>query len=102
MLFLCTRLLPVQPFPQLLPPAKHTRSPKLSPPAPLALAAPNWHRPPYEGWLRPATQAMGDKTAARRLALEVGVPVVPGTNQPIESPDEAKTFAVQHGYPVRR
>ncbi|GLC41025.1 hypothetical protein PLESTB_000951200 [Pleodorina starrii] len=45
-------------------------------------------------------EAMGDKTAARRAALECGVPLVPGTNQPLSSPDEAKEFATKFGYPV--
>lgn len=44
--------------------------------------------------------AMGDKTAARRAAVECGVSIVPGTNQPLSSPDEAKAFAAQYGYPV--
>jgi len=26
---------------------------------------------------------MGDKTAARRIASEVGVPIIPGTDEPI-------------------
>ena len=43
---------------------------------------------------------MGDKTAARRAAVECGVPVVPGTNQPLSSPDEAQAFAKKHGFPV--
>lgn len=43
---------------------------------------------------------MGDKTAARRAAVECGVSIVPGTNQPLSSPDEAKAFAAQYGYPV--
>lgn len=38
-------------------------------------------------------QAMGDKTAARRAAIEVGVPIVPGTNQALKNAEEAKTFA---------
>lgn len=38
-------------------------------------------------------QAMGDKTAARRAAIEVGVPIVPGTNQALKNAEEAKAFA---------
>src|SRR5262245_66323951 len=32
-----------------------------------------------------AIRAMGDKTAARRLARQVGVPTVPGTLEPVTS-----------------
>jgi biotin carboxylase len=43
---------------------------------------------------------MGDKTAARRLAQEVDVPVVPGTDHALESAEEAVAFAEKAGYPV--
>lgn len=43
---------------------------------------------------------MGDKTAARRAAVECGVSVVPGSNQAIPSSDDAKEWAAIHGYPV--
>ncbi len=43
---------------------------------------------------------MGDKTAARRLAQEVHVPVVPGTDHALESAEEAAAFAEKAGYPV--
>lgn len=50
---------------------------------------------------RPETiDAMGDKTAARKMALECDVPVVEGTNDPIESSSDAKQFAEKVGYPV--
>jgi pyruvate carboxylase len=45
-------------------------------------------------------EAMGDKTAARRAALACDVPVVPGTNEPLSSADEARAFAAEAGYPV--
>src|SRR6478672_12379886 len=32
---------------------------------------------------------LGDKTAARRLAQKAGVPVVPGTEKPVSSPEKA-------------
>lgn len=38
---------------------------------------------------------MGDKTAARRAAIDCGVPIVPGTNQALQSAEEAKAFADQ-------
>jgi biotin carboxylase len=43
---------------------------------------------------------MGDKTAARRAAIACGVPIVPGTNQALQSAEEALVFAEQAGYPV--
>lgn len=45
-------------------------------------------------------QAMGDKTAARRAAIECGVPIVPGTNQALLNAEEALKFAEEAGYPV--
>jgi pyruvate carboxylase len=45
-------------------------------------------------------ELLGDKTAARRLATSVGVPVLPGTENPVESAAEAKKIAAQIGYPV--
>ncbi len=43
---------------------------------------------------------LGDKTAARRLAASASVPVLPGTEQPVRSPDEAANIAAEIGYPV--
>ncbi|CAN0469413.1 unnamed protein product, partial [Laminaria digitata] len=34
----------------------------------------------------------GDKTSARELAIEVGVPVVPGTDGPVTTIDQAREF----------
>lgn len=47
-----------------------------------------------------ALQRLGDKTAARNLAIEAGVQVVPGTSEPVPDVDAAKEFASQAGYPV--
>jgi acetyl-CoA carboxylase biotin carboxylase subunit len=47
-----------------------------------------------------AIRKMGSKTAARRVAIAAGAPVVPGTEQPIESIEQAKTTARWLGYPV--
>jgi acetyl-CoA carboxylase biotin carboxylase subunit len=47
-----------------------------------------------------AIRAMGDKTAARRLARELGVPMVPGTVEPVTSDAEALAVARQIGLPV--
>ena len=43
---------------------------------------------------------MGDKTAARRLAQKVGVPVLPGTTEPVGDPAAAARLAREIGYPV--
>ena len=45
-------------------------------------------------------QAMGDKTTARRLAEECGVPVVPGSKDPITDSKSALKFAQGAGFPV--
>lgn len=43
---------------------------------------------------------MGDKVEARKVAINAGVPVVPGTETPIKSAEEAKAFCEEHGLPV--
>jgi acetyl-CoA carboxylase, biotin carboxylase subunit len=43
---------------------------------------------------------MGSKTAARRLAMAAGAPVVPGTEEGIASISAAKQIASEIGYPV--
>lgn len=43
---------------------------------------------------------LGDKTSARSIAKELGIPVVPGTINPIESIGEARATAQEIGYPV--
>jgi acetyl-CoA carboxylase biotin carboxylase subunit len=47
-----------------------------------------------------AIEAMGDKTAARRLMQAAGVPIVPGAVQPLSDPAEAVEVAREIGYPV--
>lgn len=47
-----------------------------------------------------AITAMGDKTAARRLMADAGVPIVPGTVEPVRSAERARTVAGEIGYPV--
>ncbi|MBI4600757.1 MAG: pyruvate carboxylase [Planctomycetes bacterium] len=50
---------------------------------------------------RPETLRMaGDKVAARNLAIALGIPVVPGTPEPIEDADEALKLAKGFGYAV--
>jgi acetyl-CoA/propionyl-CoA carboxylase biotin carboxyl carrier protein len=47
-----------------------------------------------------AIQAMGSKTRARKLMQAAGVPIVPGTTEPVSSLKEAKPIAKKIGYPV--
>ena len=54
-------------------------------------------------WVGPSSSAMeslGEKTAARRAMQEADVPVVPGTTEPVESPEEVKALGAEFGYPV--
>ncbi|MFB6218550.1 MAG: biotin carboxylase N-terminal domain-containing protein, partial [Halobacteriaceae archaeon] len=54
-------------------------------------------------WVGPASDAMsalGEKTRARRIMQEAGVPIVPGTTDPVDEPAEIQEFAAEHGYPV--
>ncbi|WP_242342579.1 pyruvate carboxylase [Anaeromyxobacter terrae] len=43
---------------------------------------------------------LGDKVAGRKAAQAAGVPVVPGTAEPIQHDEEALVFAREHGYPI--
>ncbi|MBI5476239.1 MAG: acetyl-CoA carboxylase biotin carboxylase subunit [Ignavibacteriales bacterium] len=43
---------------------------------------------------------MGDKTAARDLAIKAGIPIVPGTTKPVKSVAEAQQIADELGFPV--
>lgn len=45
-------------------------------------------------------EAMGDKIRARQCMKAAGVPVVPGTEQPLQSVDEALRISDEIGYPV--
>jgi len=45
-------------------------------------------------------ELLGDKTAARRLAASAGVPILPGTENPVKSAAEAQKIALEIGYPV--
>lgn len=45
-------------------------------------------------------EAMGTKTRARQVMIKAGVPVVPGTEEPVINEQEAKRVATTMGYPV--
>src|ERR671932_1056169 len=47
-----------------------------------------------------AIEAMGSKTRARELMKEAGVPIVPGTTDPVETLEDAKRIAEEIGYPI--
>ncbi len=47
-----------------------------------------------------AMEGLGGKMSARKIAIEAGVPIVPGTTEPLSSFDEAKATANEIGYPV--
>ncbi|HEU4998103.1 MAG TPA: biotin carboxylase N-terminal domain-containing protein [Lapillicoccus sp.] len=54
-------------------------------------------------WIGPgpeAIDALGDKVKARHIALKAGAPLVPGTADPVDGPDEVVAFAKEHGLPV--
>ena len=54
-------------------------------------------------WIGPPPQAirdLGDKVAARRIARQVGAPLVPGTAGLVTGPDDIAAFSAQHGLPV--
>jgi len=47
-----------------------------------------------------AIRAMGDKMTARRVAIQMKVPVVPGTERPLADDVEAARVAAEVGYPI--
>jgi acetyl-CoA carboxylase biotin carboxylase subunit len=54
-------------------------------------------------WIGPppgAIRSMGDKMAARRVAIDMRVPVVPGTTDPLTDDAQAARVADEVGYPV--
>jgi acetyl-CoA/propionyl-CoA carboxylase biotin carboxyl carrier protein len=54
-------------------------------------------------WVGPPPTAMeqlGDKVQARRIATEVGAPLVAGTPGPVKGANEVLAFAREHGLPI--
>src|SRR4051794_30973772 len=47
-----------------------------------------------------AIDAMGSKTKARELMQNAGVPIVPGTTEPVDTLDDARRIAEEIGYPI--
>ena len=54
-----------------------------------------WIGPPAD-----AIEAMGSKTAAREQMRAAGVPVVPGTTSPVDSPDDVVRLGEELGWPL--
>ena len=54
-------------------------------------------------WIGPppaAISALGDKVSARRIAANVGAPLVAGTTDPVSHHDDVIAFAKEHGLPI--
>jgi acetyl-CoA/propionyl-CoA carboxylase biotin carboxyl carrier protein len=54
-----------------------------------------WIGPPPE-----AIEAMGSKVAARRRMQAAGVPIIPGTTEPVESADDVVRLGSELGWPL--
>ena len=54
-----------------------------------------WIGPPPE-----AMELMGSKVAARETMSEAGVPIIPGTTEPVESADEVRRLGDELGWPI--
>ncbi|MBZ6497029.1 acetyl/propionyl/methylcrotonyl-CoA carboxylase subunit alpha [Natrinema longum] len=54
-------------------------------------------------WVGPPSDAMGtlgEKTNARTVMQAAGVPVVPGTTEPVDDADEVRALGEEYGYPI--
>ena len=54
-----------------------------------------WIGPPPE-----AIEAMGSKVSARELMQGAGVPIIPGTTEPVSSADEVLRLGEEYGWPL--
>lgn len=54
-------------------------------------------------WIGPTPEAirqLGNKITAREIAVRAGAPLVAGSDGPVDTAAEARTFAEQHGLPI--
>ncbi|WP_276272276.1 acetyl-CoA carboxylase biotin carboxylase subunit [Haloarcula litorea] len=54
-------------------------------------------------WVGPESGAMeqlGEKTKARKIMQSADVPIVPGTTDPVDDPEEVVEFGEEYGFPV--
>ncbi|MEX6724198.1 acetyl-CoA carboxylase biotin carboxylase subunit [Parapedomonas caeni] len=54
-------------------------------------------------WIGPSPEhirMMGDKVMAKKTAAQLGLPLVPGSDGPLESVEQAQAIAAEIGYPV--
>jgi acetyl-CoA/propionyl-CoA carboxylase biotin carboxyl carrier protein len=54
-------------------------------------------------WVGPSADVMeqlGEKTKARKVMQSAGVPIVPGTTDPVTEASQVEAFAEEHGYPI--
>jgi acetyl-CoA carboxylase biotin carboxylase subunit len=54
-------------------------------------------------WVGPSSQAirqLGNKLCAKALARELGIPVIPGSSEALQSVEQARQMAAELGYPV--
>jgi acetyl-CoA/propionyl-CoA carboxylase biotin carboxyl carrier protein len=54
-------------------------------------------------WVGPSADVMerlGEKTSSRTVMQAAGVPIVPGTTDPVTEASDVEAFAEEHGYPI--
>ncbi len=54
-------------------------------------------------WVGPTPEtieSLGDKVSARKIAIKSNVPVVPGTEGPVEKFEDVKSFTDEFGFPI--
>jgi acetyl-CoA/propionyl-CoA carboxylase biotin carboxyl carrier protein len=54
-------------------------------------------------WVGPSADVMerlGEKTRSRTVMQAAGVPIVPGTTDPVTEASDVEAFAEEHGYPI--
>src|ERR1700755_3322120 len=58
------------------------------------------HKITFIGPSAQTIEIMGDKITAKKTAVELGIPVVPGSEGEVKTEEEAKVLAAEIGYPV--